>query len=149
MRSFTALVHKGKLHLIAIFQKSPGMIHLGFIIMLVDGWPHFDFFDLDGLLFFPRFARAPLLFVDDLFVVYDFANGRNGVGSNLNQIQFSFLGATQGVGDWDQPNLFAVCADQANFLCPNVAVNTDVIFNKPFPPLLLRNKSQSQLGIRK
>lgn len=149
VRTFAALVHKGKLHLVAVFEKSPGMIHFGFIIMFVDGWPHFDFFDLDGLLFFPRFACAPFLFVDDLFVIYNFADGRDCVRGNLYQVQLGFLCATQGVGDGDKPDLFTVGANQAYFLCPNVAVYTDVIFNKPFPPLLLRNKSQSQPGIRK
>ena len=89
--AFPALVHKGKLHLVSGFQEVAGMIHFGFIVMLVDGRPHFDFLDLNGFLPFARFPGPPLLFVDDLLIVYDFTDGGFCLGCNLNQVEFGFF----------------------------------------------------------
>lgn len=72
------------LDLVAIVEEPAHRLHLHVIVMLVDVWPHLDFFDVNGLLLLTRFGSLFLFLILELAEVENLADRRVGVRRNLD-----------------------------------------------------------------
>ena len=66
-------------HLIAAGKELDGLILLGLVVMLVDGYGELDFLDDDDFLLLLSGAFGLFLFVEEAAVVLDAADGWGGV----------------------------------------------------------------------
>jgi hypothetical protein len=83
-------------------------------------------------------ARVPLalrLFVLELAVVQDAADGRLTVGVNLDEIEAGFTGAGQGFREGYYPVVLAVRPDDTDLARADPLVNTKLARDGLFPPV--------------
>ena len=106
--------------------------------MLVDGDGELDFLDDDDLLLLAGCALALVLLVKELAVVLNAADGRDGVGGNLNQIQAAFAGNFQGFKRCEDAELLTGVVDDADFTRANSFIDADKLLGRTlidgFPP---------------
>ncbi len=112
---FSTTEPQGDFDLIAIFEEFEDVAHLHLIVVGVRVGTELDLFDLDDLLLLARFAFAFLLFILELAVVHDLADGRGGVGRNLYQIQTGLFSHLHRLGRMHNTDVIAICTDQADF----------------------------------
>ena len=120
------------LDLITVMEEADGLVLLGLVVVLVNGDGELDFFDDDDLLLLAGGALALILLVEVAAVVLDAADGRDGVGRNLDQIQAPLAGDFQGFKGWQDAELFAVFVDDANLACANAVVDADKGLGRTF-----------------
>ena len=101
--------------LVAIAEEADGLIFLGLVVMLVDGDGELDFLDDDDLLLLASGAVALVLLVQVFAVVLDLADGRNGVGRDLDEVEGLFAGHLQGLKRGHDAELFTIFVDNAHF----------------------------------
>jgi len=112
---FTAPETQSDFDFVAVFEEFENVAHFHAIVMGIRVGTELDLFDLDGLLLFPGFGFTLLLFIFELTEVHDLANRRVCVGRNLHEIQTSFVSHGHGFGRVHDTDVFAVCANQADF----------------------------------
>ena len=66
------------------------------------------------------------LFVLELAVIHDLGDRRLGIGSNLNQVQISFLSQSDCNVNGNDANLFAVGANKTDLRDPDFVVCTGI-----------------------
>src|SRR5690606_9565306 len=88
----TATEADGDLHLVPLLQEATHVAQLDLVVAFVRGRAELDFLDLDLLLLLLRRVGLLLLLEAVLAVVHDAADGRVGVGLDLDQIQTGLLG---------------------------------------------------------
>jgi hypothetical protein len=113
------------LDLVAIDQEPDGLVLFGLVVVLVDGDGELDLFDDDNLLLFAGGALTLFLLVEVAAVVLDAADGRNGVGRDLDQIEPAFAGDAESFKRGQDAHLFAVLVDYADFACADPVVDAD------------------------
>jgi hypothetical protein len=111
--------------LVAVLQELYGLVLFGLVVVLIHGNGELDFLDNDDLLGLARGALALVFLVQVLAVVLDFADGRNGVGRDLNQVEGALAGDLQCVEGRHDAELFAVLVDHADFACADTFVGAD------------------------
>lgn len=116
MRHLAATEAQGDLHLIAILEEFLGIADFAFKVMIIGTRPHLDLFDLNDLLLLAGFGFALLLFIFELAEIHDLTHGRFRIRRNLDQIKTCFFGHFHGAGGRNNAYIFAICADQANFI---------------------------------
>jgi hypothetical protein len=87
MRHLAALEAQAGLDLVAVAEEADSLVLLGLVVVLVDGDRELDLLDDNDLLLLARCAVALVLLVEVLTVVLDLADGRNGVGRDLDQVE--------------------------------------------------------------
>src|SRR5258705_4624305 len=107
MGHLTAFEAERSLHLVAFAKKADSLILLGLVVMLIDGDRELDLFDGDDLLLLARGAVALVLLVEELAVVLDLADGGNGIGGDLYEVQRTFAGHLEGLKGSHDAKLFA------------------------------------------
>ncbi len=91
--------------------------------MLFDVGAHFDFLDVDRLLFLAGFTGPLLRFVFVLAVVEDLADGRRGVGCDLDEIKAGVGRAFQCIVGVYNPYILTGFIDQANLAIIDLLVD--------------------------
>ena len=81
-------------------------------------------------MFFARRALALILLVEKLAVVLDAADGRDGVGRNLNQVQAAFAGNFQSFERGENAELIAGIVNDAYFARADSFINADELFGR-------------------
>src|SRR5690349_6744666 len=113
------------LHFVAFLQPLTRMFHAVVVVVVVGAGAKLYFLDGDCDLLLLRLIGLLLRLVLVLAKVDDPANGRIGVGSNLDQVQTLFAGGTNGISHvHDAPLLFFV-ANHAHFRYANSFLNSD------------------------
>ena len=91
MSHFSASESDGNLDLVSGAYELACMIDLCFKVMRVNVERKPDLFDLNDLLILSGFLFSLCLFKAELAVIHNFANGRFGCGSNLNEVKILAL----------------------------------------------------------
>jgi len=125
MRHLTAFEAQGGLDLVALSQETNRLILLGLVVVLVDGHGEFDLFDDDDLLFLAGSAIALVLLIEELSVVLNLADRRNGVGGDLYQVERSLASHLEGIKGSHDAELFAIFVDDANLAGADAFVGAD------------------------
>ena len=120
-----ALEAQAGFDLVAFGEEADGLVLLGDVVVLVDVDREFDFLDDDDLLLFARGAIGLVFLVEVLAVVLDLADGRDGVGRDLDEVEGTFAGHLEGVEGRHDAELFAVLVDHADFACADTLVGAD------------------------
>lgn len=123
MGHFPAAEADGDLHPVAVGQKALGVADLDIEIIDVDSRGHTHFFDLDDPLVFLCLLVPLGLLEAILAVIHELADGGDGVGGNLHQVQVGFAGLGHGLGQGHNPKLLPLGGDQAHFLVVNFLVD--------------------------
>src|SRR5262249_13011305 len=90
--------------------------------------PELDLLDLDHFLFLTGFGRLLLRLVFILTEIKNFADGRNGIGCYLDEIEPRFLGSFQGNPGIDSAMIVASLVDQLHFAVSDLLVDTRTVF---------------------
>ena len=98
-------------------------LHAIAVVVHVGAGAKLNFLDGDDDLFLLRLVRLLLRFVLKLSEVDDFANGRFGVGRDLNQIHALLTRATNCIARVQHAKLFAIFTDHAHLRHANPFVN--------------------------
>ena len=116
---------KRDLDLHFITQEIDGVTRLHAEIVGVDRRAELDFLDLVGVLMFPGFLFLFRLFVAELAIIDQAADGGRCVGRDFNQVDS--LGARQvdGFAELENAKLLAILGDDANFSGANFPVYPD------------------------
>jgi hypothetical protein len=125
MRHLAAAEAQTRLHLVAVVQKTDGLVLLGLVVVLVHSDRELDFLDGDDLLLLAGGSLALFLLVEVAAVVLDAANGGDGVGTDFNQVKTAFAGDLQCLKGRQDPKLFAVLVDDADLARANAIVNAN------------------------
>lgn len=113
------------LDLVAIAEKADGLILLGLVVVFVYRDRELNLFDDDDLLLLAGGAVALVFLIEELAVVLNFADGGNGVGGYLYEIQRAFAGHLKGFERSHDAKLFAVLVDDANFAGADTFIGAD------------------------
>ena len=108
---------------VAIGQEALGVADLDIEIIDVDSRGHTHFFDLNNPLVFLCLLVPLGLLKAILSVVHERADGGDGVGRNLHQVQVGVAGLGHGLGQGHDTELFTLGGDQAHFLVVNFLVD--------------------------
>ena len=111
--------------LVAFAEKADSLVLFGLVVMFVDCDGELDLFDCDDLLLLACGAVALVLFVKKLAVVLDLADGGNGVGGDLYEVEGTFAGHLEGFEGRHDTKLFAVFVDDADFAGADTFVGAD------------------------
>ena len=96
---------------------------LGVVVVLGDLGPELDLADRHLLLVLARLLLLLSLLVLVLGVVEHPAHGRAGLGRHLDEVEVSFLGEVEGVGDLEHAHLVALVVDQPHLGHANALVD--------------------------
>jgi hypothetical protein len=80
------------LYLVATSKKAHRLILLGLVVVLIDRDGEFDLFEGDDFLLLAGSALTLFLLVEEAAVILNAADGRNGVGRNLHQVEPTLAG---------------------------------------------------------
>ncbi len=116
---------KAGLDLVAIDEEADSLVLLGLVVVLVDSDGELDLFDDDNFLLFACGALALFLLVEVAAVVLNAADGGNGVGRDLDEIEAAFAGDPESFKGRQDAHLFAVLVDYADFACADTVVDAD------------------------
>lgn len=87
MGRFAAAELERDLHFIALFKKPLNGFRLNFVIMVINIWAHFYFFNLDDFLLFLRFSFFLLLLIFIFTEIEDLADGRLRAGRDFDEVE--------------------------------------------------------------
>jgi len=130
MRHFAAAEAQGHLHLVAFVEEALHRLHLRFVIVIVDGRAHLDFFELDDLLLLARFGGLLLLLVFVFAEIHQLDDGRLRLGRNLDQVEAFFLGDGAAFVDADLAVFVPVVPDQEDGAGKNLFIDAGAILRR-------------------
>jgi hypothetical protein len=106
--------------------------------VLVHGDRELDFLENDDFLLLAGGALAFVLFVQELAVILDAADGRDGIGRDLDEVETALTRDLQSFKRRQNAELLAVFVDDADLACANSFVGTDKLLGRTlidgFPP---------------
>jgi hypothetical protein len=141
---FTAFQTDGAFDLVTFFQKLSGALHFGIVVVIINADAHFNFFDVDHMLFFLGFARFLIRFELKFTVVDQAHDQRRGIKAHDYQIQPTLT--RHGFGIPTGNNLVDFAVNQTDFSGSNVRGQ----YLRTFVNLTLRwilgNKKALQFG---
>ena len=112
-------------HLIAAGKELDGLILLGLVVMLVDGYGELDFLDDDDFLLLLSGAFALFFLVEETAIVLDAADRGNRVRRYLYKVESALAGNFERFIGRQDAELLAVFIDYANFAGANAIVDAD------------------------
>ena len=127
VRHLTTAEPDGELHLILILKELVRVAHFCLIIVIVDTWPHLDFFEFDNLLPFPSLVGFLLLFVFKLAEVHDFADWRVYIWRYLNEIEAGIGGAVERITGANYPEVVTFIIEEADIRNANIAIGAELV----------------------
>ena len=113
------------LNLIAIAEETHCLVLLGLVVVLIDGDRELDLFNSDNLLLLASGAVAFVLLVEELAIILNLADGRNGVGRDFYEVERTLAGHFEGLEGGHNAELFAVLVDDADFAGADTFVSAD------------------------
>ena len=129
---------KRRLHFVTLAEEAHSLVLLSLVVVLVHRDGELDFLNGDDLLLLARRSLALVLLIEKLAVVLNAADGRNGVGRNLNQIEAALACNFQGFKGWHDAELLASIVDDAHFARADSFIDADELFGRTlidgFPP---------------
>jgi hypothetical protein len=125
MRHLAAFETQRRFDLVAFAEEAHCLVLFGLIIMLIDGDRKLDFLHNDDFLLLARSAVALVLLVQELSVVLDTADGRDGIGRNFYQVKAALTGDFQCLKWLQNTELVAFVVNDANFTGADLIVDTD------------------------
>ena len=125
VRHLAATEAQAGLHLVALTQKTNGLVLLRLVVMLVHRNGELHFLDDDDLLLLAGGAITLFLFVQEAPVILDSADWGDSVGRDFNQIKPALPGDLQGLKGRQNSKLFAVLVNYADFACPDTVVDAN------------------------
>jgi hypothetical protein len=128
VRHLTALEAQRRLHLVAVLQKAYRLVFARDVIVIIDGHREFNFLNGDDFLTLTRSAIRLFLFIQELSVVLNATNGRNGSRRDFHEVEAAFAGDLQGFEGWEDAELLAFFVNDANFAGANSLIDTDKLF---------------------
>jgi hypothetical protein len=96
--------------------------------VIVDHRTELDLLDFDDLLFLAGFGGFLLRRIFELPVIHDLANGRIGIGRNLDQIHAGFHRHLDGGDRFDVAVIEARLIDQLDFVVADFIVGARPVF---------------------
>lgn len=114
---------QGHFHFHVLAQKINRVADLDAEVMGVNAGTELDFLDGGGVLMFLGLLVLLGLFVAKLAEVHDPADGRHGVGGNLDEIHGALAREVDGVVQRHHAELIAVNADNAHFAGANFPID--------------------------
>ena len=146
MGHLAALETQRCLYLVAFTEEADGLVLLRLIVMLVDSNREFYFLDDDYLLLLAGGAFALVFLIQELAVVLDLADRRDGVRGDLYKIERLFAGHLERVEGRHDAKLLAVFVDDADLTGTDTLISAD----KGFCGTLINqwNRSPPQRAIR-
>ena len=115
------------LDLVALFDESDDVACLGVEVAPADLRPVLDFLHRHVGRLLPRFLGLLALFVLELAVIHDPANGRVGVGRHFDEVEFEASGHPQRIGDRLDSELVAGGSDETDFTGSDAVVDAMLI----------------------
>jgi hypothetical protein len=112
---FAAAEHHRNLDLITLFDELLGRARLEVDIVLVNLWPNANFAKQDVVLVLLGLTFLLRLFILELAVVKNAANGRHGGWRYFNEIGSALSGNVHGLHGRHDAKLLAVDSDDAHF----------------------------------
>jgi hypothetical protein len=128
----TALEAQRRFHLVAVLEEADGLVPARHVVMVVDGDRELDFLDRDDLLALARRAVALFLLVEELPVVLDAADGRNGGGRDFDEIQAALARDFQGLEGRQNAELLPFFVDYADLAGADPVVDANKLFRGTF-----------------
>ena len=122
MGHFTATEADSHLDTVAFLQELLCILQLDVEVVGVDIGRHTDFLDLHHFLVLLVFLFLLHLLEAELAVIHDLADRGSRVGRDLHQIQILFIGQLQSIFSGHNTKLFAVIANDTNFLIPDLLI---------------------------
>ena len=113
------------LYLVAFAKEAHSLIFLGLIIMLIDCDRKLHFFHDDDFLLLACSAVALVFFVQELSIVLDTADWRDGIGRNFYQVKATLTGDLQCLERLQNAQLISFVVDDANFTGTDLVVDAD------------------------
>jgi len=141
-----ALEAERRLDLVAFAEEADSLIFLRLVVVLVDGDGELNLFNGDDLLLFAGGAVAFVFLVEELAVILDLADGRDGIGRDLDEVERTLTGHLKGLEGGHDAELFAVLVDDADFAGADTFVSTDERLGGTF--IDRWNKSPPQRALR-
>ena len=132
VRHLASAETEARLDLVAALQKLDSLVLLGLVVMVVHRDGKLHFLHDDDLLLFARGAFGLFLLVEKAAVVLDAADGRDGIRGDFNQVEPSFAGNLQRFKGRQDPELFPVFVDYANFAGANAIVDANKRLGRTF-----------------
>ena len=123
VRHLTTAETQSDFHFISVFQELIDVAHLHFIVIRIRVWTELDLFDLDDLLLFARFGFALLRLVFEFAEIHDLTHGRVGVRRDFDKVETSLFGHLHGARWRYNADVFAICANQANFVRADIFID--------------------------
>ena len=111
--------------LVAFAKETHGLIFLGLIIMLIDGDRKLNFLHDDDFLLLTRSAIALVFLVQELSIVLDTADRRDGIRRNFYQVEAALTGDLQCLERLQNAQLVAFVVNDADFTGTDLVVDTD------------------------
>jgi hypothetical protein len=124
MRHFAAAEPQCYFDLVAFFEKSLHRPHFHVVIVIVDHRPQLDLFDLDDLLLLARFGRFLLRLIFVFAVIENFADRRNRIGCDLDQIEPGLLRHGNRCADLGDAFVASVLIDELDLADADLLVDT-------------------------
>jgi hypothetical protein len=120
---FAATETNSNLDTVAVGKELLGIAQFGVEVTDVNAGGHADFLDFDNVLILLRFFLTLGLLELELAVVHELANGRDGVGGDLDQVQTDLVGAVLRLGSGHDAKLLTGVADQSNFAVADLFID--------------------------
>ncbi len=113
-----------KLYLVTCQQEAAGLFCFHVHIVGIGAWAQAHLFHLNLFLMLSRFPILFALFVAKLPVVHQAADGRGGVGRNLNKIQILLFGQFEGFVCGKDAELIPLRTNNPHLAGPNTIIQT-------------------------
>src|SRR3984957_19407691 len=120
---FAAAEPQRDLDLIAFFEESLDRAHLHLVVVIVDHRPQLDLLDLDDLLLLARLGGFLLRLIFVFAEIEDFADRRDRIRRDLDQIEPGLLRHGYGGADFRDALVGAVFVDELNLANADLLVD--------------------------
>ena len=135
VQHLTASEEDSDLDLVAIFEEALRLTGLRVQIMVTDFRIDPHFLEDRALRFLARLSFLAALFIAEPPIIHEPADGRDGVGLNLDEIQALLARSLQGVPRLDNPKLRSVLINQTNLADTYTLVDSNWSSAYVIPPV--------------
>src|SRR5579875_2118578 len=132
MGHFTATMEDHGLHFVAFAQESDDLIFAHLIIVLRGGRAELHFLDVRAFLVPLRLMRLFALLVEELSVVHELANGRNGVRRDFHHVQAGVARSFHRVEQGHDAELVSRVVDQSDLAGADALVDAKASYSTSF-----------------
>src|SRR5579863_6340023 len=125
VRHFAATMKNHGFYFVTFAKEPNDLVLAHLIIVLGGGRPKFHFFNMRAFLIFLGFVSFLALLVQELSVIHDFTDRRNGVGRNLHNIQTHLARLFHRVEQGHHTQLISLIVNHTEFASANSLVDPE------------------------